>query len=46
MSPDYCLFPAMAWDLLSVFPEGELKRCDPKTIEAARKVNAYEYIEE
>lgn len=26
---------------LSSFPEGEMKRCDPKTIEAARKANRY-----
>jgi vacuolar-type H+-ATPase subunit B/Vma2 len=33
----------LAWDLLSVFPEGEMKRCDPKTIEAARARHAYHY---
>ena len=34
----------LGWDLLSVFPEGELKRCDPKTVEAARKANRYKYM--
>jgi V/A-type H+-transporting ATPase subunit B len=33
----------LGWDLLSIFPEGELKRCDPKTIEAARSRGAYRY---
>jgi V/A-type H+-transporting ATPase subunit B len=33
----------LAWDLLSAFPEGELKRCDPKTIEVARQRGAYRY---
>lgn len=28
-----------SWESLSVFPGGEMKRCDPKTIEAARKAN-------
>ncbi len=34
----------LGWDLLSVFPERELKRCDPKTIKAARKANRYKYM--
>jgi vacuolar-type H+-ATPase subunit B/Vma2 len=34
----------LGWDLLSVFPEGELKRCDPKTVETARKANRYKYM--
>jgi V/A-type H+-transporting ATPase subunit B len=33
----------LGWDLLSVFPEGELKRCDPKTIEKARERACYHY---
>ena len=33
----------LAWDLLSVFPEGELKRCDPKTIASAREAARYKY---
>ncbi|WXG45714.1 MAG: V-type ATP synthase subunit B [Candidatus Atabeyarchaeum deiterrae] len=34
----------LAWDLLSVFPEGEMKRCDPKTLDAARKANRYKHM--
>jgi hypothetical protein len=34
----------LGWDLLGSFPEDELKRCDPKTIEAARKANRYKYM--
>jgi V/A-type H+-transporting ATPase subunit B len=33
----------LAWDLLSAFPEGELKRCDPKTIQSARERMCYHY---
>jgi V/A-type H+-transporting ATPase subunit B len=33
----------LAWDLLSVFPEGEMKRRDPKTLEAARARHVYRY---
>jgi hypothetical protein len=29
--------------LLLVFPEDEMKRCDPKTVEAARARHAYHY---
>nr|MDO8099999.1 V-type ATP synthase subunit B [Candidatus Njordarchaeota archaeon] len=33
----------LAWDLLSAFPETELKRCDPATIAKARERHAYRY---
>jgi len=34
----------LGWKLLSVFPERELKRCDPKTIEWAKDRGVYEPI--
>lgn len=33
----------LGWDLLSVFPERELKRIDPETIEKASKSGKYRY---
>jgi len=33
----------LGWELLSMFPDGEMKRCDPKTIEAARGRGVYRY---
>jgi len=33
----------LAWELLSMFPEGEMKRCDPATIAKARERHVYRY---
>ncbi|MCK4484108.1 MAG: V-type ATP synthase subunit B, partial [Candidatus Thorarchaeota archaeon] len=33
----------LGWNLLSEFPERELKRCDPKTIDWARERGVYVY---
>ncbi len=36
----------LAWDLLSMFPEGELKRVDPETVNWARENNKYTFAAE
>jgi len=33
----------LMWDVLSILPEGELKRADPKTIEWAKQQGKYKY---
>ena len=36
----------LGWELLSMFPEGELKRIDPETIAWAKEEGKYTYKEE